>query len=132
MSQGQIRQVQQALKDKGHYKGEVDGLWGPETAAALRQFGGQGGQSGTQGSMDQIDPQTLTALGLNPAEFRTGTTEPGSPSSPPSTAPGAPPSGTQPSGTGESPGLKPDNSSPCGPGTSTSTGPGSPGSGQNQ
>jgi hypothetical protein len=31
----QIRSMQQALKDRGHYNGEVDGVWGPQTRAGL-------------------------------------------------------------------------------------------------
>jgi hypothetical protein len=118
MNKDQIRQIQQALKDKGLYRGEVDGIWGPNTASAMRQFGSKEGQtSGAQrGGMDRIDPNTLTALGLDPAQFRQGPSDratPGAPSSPPRTSPGAPPSGTQPSSPGTSPGLKPDyNNSP--------------------
>ncbi len=33
-----VRKMQQALKDKGYYKGEVDGILGPQTRAALRQY----------------------------------------------------------------------------------------------
>ena len=35
-----IRELQQALNDKGHsrYKCEVDGKWGPETAKALENY----------------------------------------------------------------------------------------------
>ena len=123
LSADQVRQVQQALKDKGMYQGQVDGIWGPATASALRQFRQQGGQSDTAGT-DRIMPETLTALGLDPAQFD-------SPGSPPSTAPGAPPSGTQPGSPGSpgtSPGMKPDNSAPSNPGSPGT----SPGNGQNQ
>jgi hypothetical protein len=33
-----IREVQENLKDKGHYKGEIDGIMGPQTREALRQY----------------------------------------------------------------------------------------------
>src|SRR5262245_56806552 len=34
-----VRDVQQALKDKGELaEGEVDGLWGPKTMEAIREF----------------------------------------------------------------------------------------------
>lgn len=98
----QVRQIQEALKAKGLYRGGVDGKWGPATASAMRQFSAQRGEPGAAAGTGRIAPQTLTALGLDPAQF--GST----PGSPPSTAPGAPPSGTQPG----SPGLKPDNGAP--------------------
>ena len=134
LSKDQVQQIQQALKDKGLYKGEVDGIWGPNTASAMRQFGSKEGQTnGAQrGGMDRIDPDTLVALGLDPAQFRQGPSDqaaPGSPSSPPSTAPGAPPSGTQPGSPGTSPGLKPDNNSPSTPGSTPGNNPGSSPSG---
>lgn len=37
-SQAAIRDVQQALKDKGFYKGGVDGLFGPGTARAIEAY----------------------------------------------------------------------------------------------
>jgi peptidoglycan hydrolase-like protein with peptidoglycan-binding domain len=33
-----IRHAQQVLKDKGYYKGDVDGKYGPETRAALEKY----------------------------------------------------------------------------------------------
>lgn len=123
LSADQVRQVQQALKDKGMYRGQVDGIWGPASASALRQFSRQGGQGDTAGT-GRIMPETLTALGLDPAQFE-------APGSPPSTAPGAPPSRTQPGSPGApgtSPGMKPDNSAPSSPGSPGT----SPGDGQNQ
>ncbi len=37
-SQETIRNVQQALKDRGYYKGGVDGLFGPGTSKAIEAF----------------------------------------------------------------------------------------------
>jgi hypothetical protein len=133
LSPDQIRQIQQALKDQGFYRGAVDGAWRAESAAALRRF--RSVRPGFEGSTpktgaDRIDRETLSALGLDPAKF--GQDEPYTPSgptgrrgssAPPRTAPGAPPSGTQPG----APGLSPNNTSPGGPAPRTSPGT-SPGS----
>lgn len=54
-----VRQVQQALKDKGHDL-QVDGIMGPQTQAALRDFQQQQGMQGS-GNLNQ---QTLSALGV--------------------------------------------------------------------
>lgn len=53
-----VSEVQQALKDKGFDAGPVDGVAGPKTQAALKQF--QQAQ-GLQAS-GQLDDQTLAAL----------------------------------------------------------------------
>ena len=37
-SSADIRQAQQALKDKGHDPGPIDGVHGPRTSAALREY----------------------------------------------------------------------------------------------
>jgi His-Xaa-Ser repeat protein HxsA len=57
-----VRQVQQALKEKGFDVGQVDGQMGPETESALRQFQQSKGlpQSGN------LDQQTLSQLGVEP------------------------------------------------------------------
>lgn len=59
-SSGQVRGIQQNLADRGYDAGRVDGLWGPRTQQALRDF--QRDQnlqaSGT------ADPQTMAALGV--------------------------------------------------------------------
>ncbi len=57
LSRDQVKEVQQALKDKGLYKGEVDGVWGPGTASAMRQFSTQSGgqnQSAQRGGTGRI------------------------------------------------------------------------------
>jgi peptidoglycan hydrolase-like protein with peptidoglycan-binding domain len=33
-----VREVQQALRDKGHYTGPIDGILGSRTRAAIRQY----------------------------------------------------------------------------------------------
>src|SRR5205823_8519164 len=38
LSQAGIMTVQQRLKQNGAYAGQTDGVWGPDSAAALEQF----------------------------------------------------------------------------------------------
>ncbi len=61
LSQNQIRQVQQALDQKGFKAGRTDGKLGPETKSALNQFQQKQGLQAT----GQPDQQTLAALGIN-------------------------------------------------------------------
>jgi len=55
-----VAQVQQKLNDQGFDAGQVDGLWGPNTSAALRRYQAKNNlqQSG------KLDPSTLAALGI--------------------------------------------------------------------
>jgi osmotically inducible lipoprotein OsmB len=63
-----LRRVQQSLNDQGYNAGPVDGIWGPKTAAALKEFQGDHGLE-TNG---HIDAQTISALGIaQPAESNT-------------------------------------------------------------
>jgi peptidoglycan hydrolase-like protein with peptidoglycan-binding domain len=62
-----IRQVQQALKQKGHDV-EADGVMGPNTQAALRQYQQQQGMDAT----GQLDQRTLTSLGVQGGAGATG------------------------------------------------------------
>jgi len=57
----QVRQVQQALNSQGFYSGDADGIWGPRTADALRNF--QQARGIEQSA--QMDSRTMAALGLN-------------------------------------------------------------------
>lgn len=63
-----VRQVQQALKDKGFDVGQVDGIMGQKTQSALREFQEKEGMQAS-GTLDQ---QTLSALGIQ-ASGATGT-----------------------------------------------------------
>jgi peptidoglycan hydrolase-like protein with peptidoglycan-binding domain len=55
-----VREAQQALKDKGFYQGEVDGLRGPKTTAAVRSY-----QEKNFLAVDgRLGPQTLDSLGV--------------------------------------------------------------------
>jgi hypothetical protein len=65
----QIRQVQQALQEKGANPGPVDGIMGPKTQQAIKQFQQDNGIAAT----GRLDSQTLQALevqefmGVSPA-----------------------------------------------------------------
>jgi phage tail tape-measure protein len=55
-----VRMAQQALNDRGYDAGNADGVWGPDTANAVRRF------QQAQGLPDSgaLDTQTLSALGV--------------------------------------------------------------------
>jgi len=59
-SPGDVRQIQQALKDKGFDAGPIDGQLGPQTEQALRSFQQAQGFQAT----GQIDQKTMAALGV--------------------------------------------------------------------
>jgi peptidoglycan hydrolase-like protein with peptidoglycan-binding domain len=69
----QVRQAQQALKEKGQYEGAVDGVIGPKTQAALKSYQQAEGLKAT----GRLDAQTMAKLGVSDA-------------SSPSAAPGPP------------------------------------------
>lgn len=60
-SQQDVRQVQEALKEKGHNPGAIDGIMGPRTQAALRQFQRAQNIQAT----GQLDSSTASALGVS-------------------------------------------------------------------
>jgi peptidoglycan hydrolase-like protein with peptidoglycan-binding domain len=55
-----VRQVQQALSDKGYDVGPIDGVMGPSTSAALRSYQQKTNLTGARG----MDSQTLESLGV--------------------------------------------------------------------
>ncbi len=59
-SPSDVRQIQQALKDKGFDAGPIDGQLGPQTEQALRSFQQAQGLQAT----GQIDQKTMAALGV--------------------------------------------------------------------
>lgn len=60
LSREQVKMLQRALQDDGRYQGNIDGIIGPKTIAALHDFQAQNGLRGG-GSLNQ---QTLDAMGL--------------------------------------------------------------------
>ena len=56
-----VKAAQQALKDKGHDPGTVDGRMGPKTEAALREFQKAQGMEST----GELDAKTTGALGMD-------------------------------------------------------------------
>jgi peptidoglycan hydrolase-like protein with peptidoglycan-binding domain len=99
----QVKAVQQALKDKGHDAGDIDGKMGPKTQAALRDFQQKEGLKAT----GRADAETMARLGVevetgagdssssSPAASPGGLSSPGSSSSP--GAPSGAQSGARPS-----------------------------------
>lgn len=59
MDSSTIQNAQNSLRDEG-YSISVDGVWGPETAAALRQFQQENGLDAT----GALDSETMAALDI--------------------------------------------------------------------
>lgn len=57
-----MRSVQQKLQAQGFYSGSIDGLYGSQTAAAIRRYQVAEGLKVT----GELNPQTLSKLGLRP------------------------------------------------------------------
>jgi peptidoglycan hydrolase-like protein with peptidoglycan-binding domain len=57
----QVKAAQQALKDKGHDPGAVDGMMGPKTRSALKEFQKKEGMKDT----GRLDQETMTKLGVD-------------------------------------------------------------------
>jgi hypothetical protein len=56
-----VRDVQQALNDKGYNAGAIDGQWGPSTEEAVRKFQQAAGLPQT----GELEHSTLVALGVS-------------------------------------------------------------------
>jgi len=80
-----ITQLQQALNDKGFNAGPVDGVSGPKTKAALKQFQ----QSQGIAASGKADNQTLAALGVSGSSAASSQSSDTSLSSSPSASQGA-------------------------------------------
>lgn len=65
-----VREAQQALKDKGFDAGPIDGVMGPKTSAALKEFQESQGLKTT----GQLDAQTLSALDVQSTGMGSGAT----------------------------------------------------------
>jgi hypothetical protein len=59
-SDSSVRAAQESLAAKGYYTGRVDGLWGPETERAVRDFQRAQGI----GETGRLDGTTMTRLGV--------------------------------------------------------------------
>jgi peptidoglycan hydrolase-like protein with peptidoglycan-binding domain len=64
-SERQVGKIQQALDDREFKSGKVDGSWGPETEAALKDFQNWAMLSPT----GEVDSISIALLGLNVADF---------------------------------------------------------------
>ena len=84
----QVKAVQQALKDKGHDPGEVDGAMGPKTQAALRDFQQKEGLKAT-GAADADTMAKLTVSANTPAASPSGTAPSATGAPKDATSPGA-------------------------------------------
>ncbi len=62
-----VRELQQALNEAGHDI-DVDGIWGPETQSALREFQQEQGMEAT----GEPDEQTLAMLGVDATMMQPG------------------------------------------------------------
>ena len=77
LSNEKVRQVQQALQSKGHDVGPIDGMYGPRTASALREFQRAQGMSPS----GRMDHETLASLGVADGERTSDAGTAGMPSS---------------------------------------------------
>jgi len=57
----QVKAVQQALKDQGHDPGDIDGVMGPKTQAALRDYQQKQGLKAS----GRLDAETTAKLGVD-------------------------------------------------------------------
>jgi peptidoglycan hydrolase-like protein with peptidoglycan-binding domain len=77
-----VKAAQQALKDKGHDPGSIDGVMGPKTQAALKDFQSKEGLKAS----GQLDTETMSALGVQAKAGAAADTSTSSPSASPSPA----------------------------------------------
>lgn len=57
-----IEKAQKELSDKGYYKGKIDGVMGPQTHSAIREYQKEQGVAAT----GRLDSQTARTLGVWP------------------------------------------------------------------
>jgi len=79
-----VRAAQQALKDKGMDPGAVDGMMGPKTQAALRDYQKKEGLKET----GRLDAETMSKLGVA-TKSSAGATDQSTPAASPTTTPPA-------------------------------------------
>jgi len=109
----QVKAVQQALKDQGHDPGAIDGVMGPKTQAALRDYQQKQGLKAT----GRLDAETSAKLGVE-AKTSAAPSSSSSPAASPSTSSPQSSDTKAPSGkTKSDSGMKPEGKS----GTSSSS-----------
>ncbi len=72
MSPDMTRQVQEQLQQQGTYRGPVDGVWGPQTQSAVRNYQQAHGLSTT----GKLDMDTLASLNLAPSSNQSSNGQP--------------------------------------------------------
>ena len=76
LDRNRIREMQRALMSRNLYQGRADGIWGPKTASAVRNFQTQSGLEAT----GELNEPTARALGLDVSDMErqvvSGTDEP--------------------------------------------------------
>jgi peptidoglycan hydrolase-like protein with peptidoglycan-binding domain len=82
----QVKAIQQALKDQGHDPGEIDGIMGPKTEAALRDYQQKQGLKAT----GHLDAETSAKLGVEAKTSAAPSSSSTSPAASPSTGASAP------------------------------------------
>jgi peptidoglycan hydrolase-like protein with peptidoglycan-binding domain len=68
LARSDIRQIQEALNKEGYPVSAVDGVWGPATESALRNYQEAKGLEPT----GRLDHDTVLALGLSTSDFAAG------------------------------------------------------------
>lgn len=66
LHQNDVKKMQLALHDRGHYRGKVDGVIGLRTRASIRAFQ----KAENLPTTGQLDPQTASKLGVRPESIR--------------------------------------------------------------
>jgi len=62
LDRGDIKKVQETLRDKGYYTGQIDGILGPQTRDGIRQYQ----KSENLEVTGRLDAQTAGKLGVGP------------------------------------------------------------------
>jgi peptidoglycan hydrolase-like protein with peptidoglycan-binding domain len=78
----QVKAIQQALKDQGHDPGDIDGIMGPKTQAALRDYQQKQGLKAT----GRLDAETSAKLGVEAKTSAAPSASGSSPAASPSTS----------------------------------------------
>jgi peptidoglycan hydrolase-like protein with peptidoglycan-binding domain len=98
--QEQVKAAQQALKDKGHDPGPIDGRMGPKTQTALREFQKAEGMKET----GRLDQETMAKLGVPGSAAGASSETPSAASPSTGSSSGASGSSSAPSSSGSSSG----------------------------